>query len=73
MIREPELKIPHPRLHERAFVLVPLNELAPQIVLTPPGATVADLLARLPRCESDAVVRVQSDGWACGSLRHNWK
>lgn len=31
-VDEGDLKIPHPRLHERAFVLVPLAELAPELV-----------------------------------------
>lgn len=31
VIVTPELKVPHPRLFERAFVLVPLAELAPQL------------------------------------------
>jgi 2-amino-4-hydroxy-6-hydroxymethyldihydropteridine diphosphokinase len=29
---DPELLVPHPRLYERAFVLVPLSELAPELV-----------------------------------------
>lgn len=32
VIDEPGLKVPHPRLAERAFVLVPLNEIAPEAV-----------------------------------------
>jgi len=32
IIREEGLTIPHPKLEERAFVLIPLNEIAPQIV-----------------------------------------
>ena len=44
VLATPTLTLPHPRLHERAFVLVPLAELAPDAVV--PGAgRVADLLA----------------------------
>lgn len=32
VIAEESLKVPHPRLHERKFVLVPLNEIAPDLV-----------------------------------------
>jgi len=42
-LREPGLTIPHPRMHERAFVLVPLAEIAPACVVPGRGA-VAELL-----------------------------
>jgi len=42
----PALSVPHPRLHERAFVLAPLAELAPGWPC-PAGLTVVQSLARL--------------------------
>ncbi len=42
-IATPDLTVPHPRLHERAFVLLPLTELAGPIVV--PGHGRADALA----------------------------
>jgi 2-amino-4-hydroxy-6-hydroxymethyldihydropteridine diphosphokinase len=41
----PELTLPHPRLFERAFVLVPLAEIVPERVIA--GRKVRDALARL--------------------------
>ena len=45
MLDEPGLVLPHPRLFERAFVLVPLAEIAPERVIA--GTTVREALARL--------------------------
>lgn len=42
-----ELEIPHPRLHHRRFVLVPLAEIAPEFCHPALHATAAGLLARV--------------------------
>jgi 2-amino-4-hydroxy-6-hydroxymethyldihydropteridine diphosphokinase len=65
-ISEPELEIPHPRLAERAFVLVPLSEIAPQIVDARSGRSVSQLLNVLhihAENEADGVFPIQSDVW----------
>jgi 2-amino-4-hydroxy-6-hydroxymethyldihydropteridine diphosphokinase len=43
----PDLTIPHPRMAERAFVLVPLAELAPDLILPQQTTTVAGLAAQV--------------------------
>jgi 2-amino-4-hydroxy-6-hydroxymethyldihydropteridine diphosphokinase len=45
IVNEDDLVIPHPRLHERAFVLVPLADLSPGLVHPVLRRTAADLLA----------------------------
>ncbi len=51
---DPRLTLPHPRLHERAFVLAPLAELAPQLTI-PGHGRVGDLLLR---CADQAVEKL---------------
>jgi 2-amino-4-hydroxy-6-hydroxymethyldihydropteridine diphosphokinase len=58
-LNEPGLTLPHPRMHERAFVLVPLAEIAPGCVVPGRGA-VADLL----RAVDAAGVRLAEAGRA---------
>jgi 2-amino-4-hydroxy-6-hydroxymethyldihydropteridine diphosphokinase len=53
VVQSDELTVPHPRMHERAFVLAPLVEIAPLAVHPILESTVADLLKRL----SPAVTR----------------
>lgn len=43
----PELRLPHPRLHERGFVLLPLAEIAPELAI-PGRGSVLELAQKLP-------------------------
>ncbi len=47
VLQSPGLNLPHPRAHQRKFVLCPLNEVAPDLVLPGQGKRVAELLANL--------------------------
>jgi 2-amino-4-hydroxy-6-hydroxymethyldihydropteridine diphosphokinase len=46
-LKTPELTIPHPRMNDRAFVLVPLAEIAPTWVEPITGLSIATLVAKL--------------------------
>ena len=59
VLTSPDLTVPHPLLHERAFVLVPLNDIAPEIVHPALGVSVRELY----ECLSDGEKRKV---WAVG-------
>jgi len=61
VLRTEKLTLPHPGLAERRFVLAPLAEIAPNLRIPRPGATVQELLAALPEFgpnRRDAVRRI---------------
>lgn len=68
-LSEPGLELPHPRMSERAFVLVPLAEIAPHLIIPGLEKTVADLLRALEttrKGDVDAVVPtepIDNDRW----------
>lgn len=63
IIAESNLIIPHPRLQQRAFVLVPLVEIAPDLRHPALGATVSELLSELTDEERSGVRLFAAADW----------
>lgn len=51
------LSIPHPRMQDRAFVMVPMHEIAPGIIIQ--GITIEDIIAKL---EGEEIEKLGSNG-----------
>jgi 2-amino-4-hydroxy-6-hydroxymethyldihydropteridine diphosphokinase len=60
VIEEPGLSVPHPRMHERPFVLGPLAEIAPNAVNPRTGRTVALLARHLLQAQERSIVETRA-------------
>lgn len=63
VINEPGLRVPHPHLHERAFALLPLAEIAPETLV--PGFGVArELLSTISADGVEVLGNDMPQGWS---------
>jgi 2-amino-4-hydroxy-6-hydroxymethyldihydropteridine diphosphokinase len=70
VLSESGLEVPHPRLAERAFVLVPLHEIAPNLRDPRSGKSVAEILDALDGdAGPGAVVKIDWNGWSATAER----
>ncbi len=53
--RHPDLQLPHPEMNSRAFVLIPLHDLQPQLVF-PDGSKLID---KLKNCVTDDLIKMR--------------
>ena len=71
---DPQLTLPHPRMHQRAFVLAPLAEIAPRLII-PGRGSVSDLLLRCADQKIEKLPWVEDEGQktadskVCGAKR----
>lgn len=57
-VEKKNLKIPHPELHKRKFVLIPLSEIALQVIHPVLGATISELLASVKDDKKVSLLRL---------------
>ncbi|OIP38987.1 2-amino-4-hydroxy-6-hydroxymethyldihydropteridine diphosphokinase [Candidatus Desantisbacteria bacterium CG2_30_40_21] len=55
-ISQPNLQVPHPEMHNRAFVLIPLNEIAPEVKHPISGKTIRELVENISEETTRGVV-----------------
>ena len=60
IIQTPDLIVPHPRMLERGFVLVPLAEIAPRLIVPGQKLTVTDFLKKVD-CEGIRKLRADEE------------
>jgi 2-amino-4-hydroxy-6-hydroxymethyldihydropteridine diphosphokinase len=56
ILEEPDLKIPHPQMHRRRFVLVPLAEVAPEVIHPIMNKRVSQILRELEEDDQEVVL-----------------
>jgi 2-amino-4-hydroxy-6-hydroxymethyldihydropteridine diphosphokinase len=61
-LAEPDLVVPHPRLAERAFALVPLADIAPGATIPGADRTVREALDALPKPDFEPVPWIDGEG-----------
>jgi 2-amino-4-hydroxy-6-hydroxymethyldihydropteridine diphosphokinase len=59
ILNNPEIIIPHPRLPQRRFVLAPLSEITPNLILPGQTETIRALLENLT--DNERVLRIESE------------
>ncbi len=67
VIRKGGLQVPHPRLHERRFVLTPLNDIAPDLHHPLLGKTISRLLSELAQ-EEKVILLNDEEQKSCGAF-----
>lgn len=63
VVETSKLSVPHPLLAERAFVLVPLAEIAPDVRHPVLDTTVSEMLSSLSEAELAGVTKLEPPGW----------
>jgi 2-amino-4-hydroxy-6-hydroxymethyldihydropteridine diphosphokinase len=71
-IKSEQLMIPHPRMHERAFVLIPLCDINPNLMMPTLNKRIIDILAKIPATEKEGVIEwIRSTGESGSELTGN--